>query len=298
MNTLGVVGPGRAGTLVAIAARRAGYRVVGVAGGSDASRQHFTDLLGGVRAAASPAELARHAETLLIATPDDAVADVVTAIARADVLRDGHRVVHLAGSLGVDVLRPAHLAGARTAACHPAMTIPSDAHDPELLVGVAWAVTAGRPDRGWAHDFVRVLAGDPFDVPEEARAVYHAALAVGSNAVGATLATARQLLLATGIQEPERFLRPLVDATVGNVLERGAQALTGPIVRADTGTLSTHLAALEADLPELADSYRHAMLVTLDRARPVLDDADYQRLLTLLSAVAGSGPAQGGEATP
>lgn len=297
MSTLGVIGPGRAGTLVAIAARRAGYRVAAVTGGSGTSRRRFADLLGGVRELDTPAELAGHAETLLVAVPDDAVADVVRSMARADVLREGHRVVHLAGSLSVDVLLPAHLAGARTAACHPAMTIPDDAHDPDVLVGVAWAVTAGRPDRGWAHDFVRVLGGDPFDVPDEARAVYHAALAVGSNAVGASLATARQLLLAAGVPEPERFLRPLVTATIDNILEQGASALTGPVVRGDDGTVAAHRAAIEADLPELTDSYRHAMLVTLACARPGLSVDDYERLLALLAPSAGNDEAAD-ESTP
>jgi hypothetical protein len=49
---------------------------------------------------------------VVLATPDDAIAEVVTDLARADVLREGQRVVHVAGSHGLAPLRRAALAGA------------------------------------------------------------------------------------------------------------------------------------------------------------------------------------------
>lgn len=257
MYRAAIVGPGRVGGLLAAALSRAGHRVVAVAGGTPQARAAITADVAGVRDVAAPVEVAEVADLLVLAVPDDAIGAVVRDLARADALRDGHRVVHVAGSRGLDVLDLARRAGAGVAACHPAMTVPSGARDPDLLHGVAWAVTAAGADRGWADDLVQDLGGDPIEVPEDARVLYHAGLALGSNAVGAAVAAARQALLGAGIREPQRFLEPLIAASVANVLREGAAALTGPVVRGDTGTIERHLQALEADLPHLAATYRH-----------------------------------------
>jgi hypothetical protein len=150
------------------------------------------------------------------------------------------------------------------------MTIPTGSHDPDTLVGVAWGVTASPDDRGWAHALVTDLGGDPHDVDEGRRALYHAGLTLGSNAAAAAVAAARQLLLAARIERPEAFLAPLVEASVANVLARGAPALTGPVVRGDLGTLARHLEAVDADLPSVADAYRHLATAVLALARPSL----------------------------
>lgn len=275
-----VVGPGRVGTSLALALGRAGFRVVGAGGGSEASRQRFATHVSGARLADDPAEVVPRGGTVVLATPDDVLEEVVTALAVADAFHDGQRVVHVAGSRGLDVLRRAALAGARVAACHPAQTVP--APDPDVLVGAAWAVTCADADRAWAIDLVEAAGGDAHVVPDDRRALYHAGLTVGSNTVGAAVAVARQLLLAAKVDDPGAFLGPLVHASVDNVLANGATALTGPVVRGDVGTVAAHLDRLDADLPSLAEAYRHLSLALLGQAAPMLDDDTRARLRALL----------------
>ncbi|MEX0868471.1 MAG: Rossmann-like and DUF2520 domain-containing protein [Nitriliruptoraceae bacterium] len=271
MSGVAIVGPGRAGTLLAASLIQAGERVVAVAGGSAASRDRFVGRFAGVRDCRNVDEAVRRAQLVVLAVPDDAVAEIADRLAVDDVLTRSHRIVHLSGALGLAPLRRARLAGASVAACHPAMTMPHDRVDPDLLAGVAWGVTADDADWAWAVDLITRLGGDAHRVPETRRALYHAALAVGSNAAAAAVATARQLLLAAEIDRPEAFLGPLVDVSVANALEHGAAALTGPVVRGDAGTISRHIAAIDADVPSLGAAYRDAMRVVLDQARLVLD---------------------------
>ena len=279
-----IIGPGRVGTLLAVALSRAGHRVVAVAGGQPSARDRVGELVAGVRLFDVPAAAVADADLVVVATPDDAVAAVVDDLAASDALREHHHVVHVAGSHGLGVLHRATLAGARVAACHPAMTVPTGASDPDLLVGAAWAVTAGTADRPWARQLVTDLGGDPHDVPDAARGLYHAGLAVGSNAVGAAVAVARQLLLAARVPDPAAFLGPLVERSVTNVLADGASALTGPVVRGDRGTIARHLDVLDTDLPELADAYRDLTRVLLGRVRPSLSPAAAAELDALLTA--------------
>ena len=266
-----VIGPGRAGTTLAAALVRAGHRVTDVAGGGSGSRDRFSELIAGVRAHADLLDAVSRADLVLVATPDDVIESVVDELAAADRLREGVKVVHVAGAKGTEVLRRARLAGARVAACHPAQTMPAGPPEPDRLLGVSWAVSAAPVDRDWAHELVTDLGGNPVDLADEDRVLYHAALTVGSNAVGAVVAVARQLLMATGIEEPSGFLRALVGASADNVLDRGAVALTGPVVRGDIGTLTAHLARLDEELPQLAADYRRLMAVVLSRSRPTME---------------------------
>jgi predicted short-subunit dehydrogenase-like oxidoreductase (DUF2520 family) len=278
-----VVGPGRVGTTLAAALARGGYRVVGAGGGSDASRDRFTRHLAGVRTTADPAEVVPQGGTVVLATPDDVLADVVTSLALADAWREGQRVVHVAGSRGLDVLQRAALAGCRVAACHPAQTVPGTTADPDVLVGAAWAVTCAAEDRPWAVDLVEATGGDAHLVPDDRRVLYHAGLTVGSNTVGAAVAVARQLLVAARVDDPAAFLEPLVRASVANVLADGAGALTGPVVRGDVGTVAAHLDRLDADVPSLAAAYRHLSAALLGEVAPSLDPDTHRRLADLLA---------------
>ncbi len=271
-DRIALVGPGRVGTAVALALPRAGHRIVAVAGRSEASLARFAERVSGVRAHATPSEAVAEADLVVVATPDPEVADVVRRLAADDALREGQRVVHLAGSLGLDVLRPAGLAGAGVAAVHPAQTVP-DGAGPDVFVGAAFAVTATPTNRDWAHDLVVDLGGQPYDLRDEDRVAYHAALVLGSNAIGAAASAARQLLLAVGMDEPQAFLAPLARRSLDNVLGVGVTALTGPIVRGDVVAVRRHLAVLDADLPELAAAYRHLQRAVLQQARLGLDPA-------------------------
>jgi predicted short-subunit dehydrogenase-like oxidoreductase (DUF2520 family) len=282
-----VVGPGRVGTLVGTALARSGHRVAAVAGGSAAARARLAELVAGVRPYDDVAEAVRGSELVVLSVPDDAIAEVVTDLARADAFAEEQRVVHLAGSQGLAPLRLAAAGGARVAACHPAMTVPVGSTDPDLLVGVAWAVTASVRDRGWAWDLVTDLGGDAHDVADDRRVLYHAGLAVGANAVGAAVAVARKLLLAAGLVDPSPFLGPLVRASGANVLARGADALTGPVVRGDVGTIERHLDGLAVDVPALLASYRALTWVVLDQVRPALTAAQREAMEVVLGVVGG-----------
>lgn len=272
-----VIGPGRVGTAIALALVRGGRRIVAASDGGGGSAARLAERIAGCRPHDDPATAAAAAELVLVTVPDDAIAEVVAEVARADGWGPQHKVVHCSGAVGLDALRLAARAGARVAACHPAQTVPAGA-DAEALVGVPWAVTCAVADGDWAHELVTATGGDPFPLAEGARTLYHAALTVGANAAGAAVAVARQLLLAAGVDDPQRVLGPLAEASVHNVARSGASALTGPVVRGDAGTVAKHLAALDQDLPRLAQAYRALQGVVLDQVAAGLDPDDVRAL--------------------
>jgi len=263
--TVGVVGAGRVGAVLAARLRAAGHEIVAVAGESDASRRRIDSLLPGLTAS-KPSAVARACDVLLLTVPDDMLPNVVTVLAASGSLHEGQYVVHTSGRHGLAVLEPARAVGARPVALHPAMTFTGTALDLERLAGCVFGLTAAQPERGFAEGLVADLGGRPMWVPEEMRTLYHAGLAHGANHLVTLVTQAMEMLAAAGADDPAGTLRPLLTAALDNALEHGDAALTGPIVRGDVNTVRAHLADIRANAPQTLSSYVVLARNTLDRA--------------------------------
>jgi predicted short-subunit dehydrogenase-like oxidoreductase (DUF2520 family) len=172
----------------------------------------------------------------------------------------GQIVVHVSGRFGVDVLAPARAAGVIPLALHPAMTFTGTSLDLARLVGCSFAVTAPGPVLPIGQALVVEIGGEPVVLAEEARGLYHAALAHGANHLVVLVAQAAQALVDAGVADPGRMLAPLLEAALDGALRaesptdpvtgsRGLgaiSALTGPVRRGDAGTVREHGAALAA----------------------------------------------------
>jgi predicted short-subunit dehydrogenase-like oxidoreductase (DUF2520 family) len=215
MHSIRIIGPGRAGTSLAAALSARGWEFAGFLGRHD-------DLAGA----------ARGVDVLVIATPDDAIAEVAAAIVPVVTTT----VVHLSGSLGLDALG----AHPRRAALHPLVPLPNgQVGAARLCSGVTFAV-AGAPV---AREIAAALGGRTVEVADEDRAAYHAAACIAANHVVALLGQVERVAADVGL-DLESFL-PLTRAAVDDVAALGAHlALTGPARRGDWATLSRHLDAL------------------------------------------------------
>jgi predicted short-subunit dehydrogenase-like oxidoreductase (DUF2520 family) len=217
VQSIRIIGPGRAGTSLAAALSAHGWDVVGFLGHHD----DVTDAAQGV-------------DILVIATPDDAVAPTAAAVAP----QAGTTVLHLSGSLGLDALAP----HPRRAALHPLVPLPNAAVGATRLAsGVTFAVSGDPVARLLALS----LGGRVVEVADADRAVYHAAACIAANHVVALLGQVERVAASAGL-DLEAFL-PLTRAAVDDVAALGPRlALTGPAVRGDWDTLSRHLDALPA----------------------------------------------------
>lgn len=238
--TVGIVGAGRVGAVLAAALREAGHPVVAVAGESAASRIRIETLLPGVRID-KPTAVAKACDLLLLTVPDDSLDNVVRMLVASGAIRCGQFVVHTSGRHGLDVLAPASSVGARGIALHPAMTFTGTDVDLERLAGCVYGVSADITERPLAEGLVSDLRGSIGWIAEEHRALYHAALAHGANHLVTLVSQAMEMLRQAGSTDPAATLRPLLGAALDNALAYGDAALTGPIVRGDVETVREHL---------------------------------------------------------
>ncbi|WOI63155.1 Rossmann-like and DUF2520 domain-containing protein [Streptomyces fradiae] len=263
--SVGVVGAGRVGPALAASLQLAGHRPVAVSGVSDASLRRAADLLPGVPVV-PPAQVMERAELVLLTVPDDALPGLVQGLAETGAVRPGQLLVHTSGRYGVAVLDPARRAGALPLALHPAMTFTGTSVDVQRLAGCSFGVTAPEELRLAAEALVIEMGGEPEWVAEEARPLYHAALALGANHLVTLVAQSMELLRGAGVGAPDRMLGPLLGAALDNALRSGDAALTGPVARGDAGTVAAHVAELRKHAPATVAGYLAMARSTADRA--------------------------------
>lgn len=277
---VGIISAGRVGTALGVALERADHVVVACSAISHASRQRAQRWLPDTPVV-SPPDVAAGAELLLLAVPDSELAGLVSGLAATSAVRPGTIVAHTSGVNGVGILAPL-TPHCIPLAMHPAMTFTGSDEDVSRVPDTCFGITA-TDDVGYAigQSLVLEMGGEPFCVREDARVLYHAALAHAGNHIVAVLADALEALRAalrgsellgqqTVDDQPggiaERIIGPLARAALENTLQRGQAALTGPVARGDAAAVAQHLAALDLVDPELANAYRVNALRTAQRA--------------------------------
>jgi len=261
MPSLAIIGAGRAGSALAIAAHDAGYRVVAVASRRGEMAARLADTVG-ARAVASPPAAVVLADLTLLAVPDGAIPTVAASIAASGVSLHGRGVVHLGARFGPEIIGSLRVTGAQVGVLHPlqALAGPDSA---SLLEGSFFRIDATGLLEERLLALVAALGASRLEIDPAAAPLYHAAAVLAGNAPLALLAEATRLLEAAGVQ-PEAAhaaLAALLEGAAHNARRAGpAAALTGPVARGDRDAIAAHLDALAAH-PEARDLY-----LTLTRA--------------------------------
>jgi predicted short-subunit dehydrogenase-like oxidoreductase (DUF2520 family) len=214
-----VVGQGRAGASFARALTSVGWTLTRHAGRGD-----------------PVAGLATKVAVVVLAVPDDAIAEVAAAI---EPRSSNGTILHVSGAKGLDVLEHHRRAGS----VHPLMSLPDgETGAARLRDGGVFAV-AGDP---MAAELVAALGGRTIEVDDADRPLYHAAAAVAANHLVVLCAQVERLAATVGV--PVDAYWDLMAGVLANVRSSGAvSSLTGPAARGDETTLAGHIAALPPD---------------------------------------------------
>jgi predicted short-subunit dehydrogenase-like oxidoreductase (DUF2520 family) len=239
-----VVGPGRAGGAIALAASRCGHRIEGVI--SRSGDESFGPALGW------DAPLPE-ADLLLISVRDDAIEEVAARL--SGIIGTIPVGAHVSGFTPVTALRPLAEAGMAIGGFHPLQTLPDAERGAAALAGASVGIGGDPLAKVTLVDLAHTLEMRPFTLSDESRPGYHAGASAASNFVITALATAGDLLIGAGIDPG--VARPLVEQAVANLYEAGAESsLTGPIARGDTATVLGQLAAARRISQDVGDQYR------------------------------------------
>ncbi len=255
-----IIGAGRLGTALGIALKSAGYAIETVVANRAASARRAARLIGGPTRGLSPSQLTSagpsalaNSRVLIIATPDDAIAEVATRL--ADMLSPagaGSRTrvaLHTSGALSSEVLRPLQRNGFATGSLHPLVSVSEPRIGAEWLRRAYFSVEGDLAAARVARTMVRDLGARSLSIKPEMRALYHAAALMASPNMTALFDIAVEMLIRCGVspEEARRILLPLVQSTLHNLSSQPpAAALTGTFKRRDVATVRKHITAIES----------------------------------------------------
>jgi predicted short-subunit dehydrogenase-like oxidoreductase (DUF2520 family) len=262
-----LIGAGRVGSAIADLLRRRGHTIAGVTSRTAASAQRSASLLK-TRTFRLDTGDVPEVDVLLIGASEHALPTVVDTL--SPFVQPGSVIWHVAGSMGIEPLTPLLERGGLGCALHPMQACPTVEAAIANLPGSSWGVTVSPGLQNWAHRLVsHDLDGVPINVPEEHRALWHAASIITSTGITAVMSVGEALLRQIGVATPHEVLKPLIGGTISHALSKGGghQAVTGPVVRGERSTLIRHLDAL-ADVTDrsLVHDYLTVTRLVLERA--------------------------------
>ena len=196
-----------------------------------------------------PAEASEIGDLIFITTPDDLIPKISEKLSAIEARWSQKCVVHCSGALFSDELKAVSKKGADVAAMHPVQSF-NRGDGKERFQGI-FVTLEGDPNATESlRPIVESMGAVAVPASQSQKRDLHIAAVMVSNYVVSLMHSAESLLNESGLEDGMEMLRPLVLQTVENIFEKGtSKALTGPVARGDTETVSTHL-------PNLKDSHR------------------------------------------
>lgn len=265
-----IVGCGRLGTTLARVLVEQGYPARGFASRTLESAVKAAELSGSANAGTDPVAAVRDADMVFITTPDGLICEVCQSMAGSEAFRPGQMVFHCSGSLPSTILDSARHSGALIGSIHPLQSFATIQVDRNPFEGIIAAVEGDEKAVETGLAIAADLGSKGLTIKTEAKTMYHASAVVASNFLVTLVDFAYHLLGVAGIDASDAYsvLGPLIEGTLANIKKTGpVQALTGPIVRGDAGTVADHLREIADQAPERLALYKILGRHTVDIAR-------------------------------
>ena len=219
--SIGVVGAGNVGPVLALALAGAGHEITGISAISEESRERAETLLPGVPVLDVP-EVVRRSELVLFAIPGSELPQLVRGLTETNAWQPGQIAVHTAPEHGYGVFAPALGLGVIPLALHPALIFTGTSLDLGRLVAASVAVTAPTPVLPIGQALAVEMGAEPIVIAETDRAAYAEAIAAATEFSRAVVRQGVEALRDIGVDRPDRVLGGLVRAALEEELRSAA----------------------------------------------------------------------------
>ncbi len=257
MQSVSIIGIGRAGGALALALSKAGYRIDYLVHRNRAIAESIAANISGSPEIVSFDSFPHiTSDVILITTADPDIEAVARQLAAS--LETRPVVLHTSGSLSSDVLADVTAIGCPAGSMHPLVSISDAVSGAGNLSNAFFCLEGNDVAVATADSIVRALGGKPFSIPSKYKPLYHAAAVVACGHLVALIDVAIEMLSKCDMdrETAQRVLFPLIESTIENLKTRTpAEALTGSFARADLAAMERHLNSIESTIPSARDIY-------------------------------------------
>ena len=287
-----IVGAGPVATALAGALRLGGVPVLGLWARRAAPARAAGSTAGVAAFSSAPPDILLETEVVILAVRDQVITEVAQMLIGTGLINKRHVLLHCAGAASAkELLGPVASQVAGIGTLHPLSAIADGKTSMRALKGTVFGVEGDDIGRTTAGKLVGAMSGVVLALDGAQMAAYHAAAALASNYIVATLDAAAAVLASTGVapEKAAQALIPLAEGALRNIAVHGTTAgLTGPVRRGDLVTVQRHLEAIR-DRPELVEVYRALARRAVDIAsrldgRDAPDRAGLDAIRALLGA--------------
>jgi predicted short-subunit dehydrogenase-like oxidoreductase (DUF2520 family) len=256
MKKTAIIGAGRLGTTLGHSLSQQGFHIISASCRSLSSARESVDIIGEGRPVTDNKKAAANAETVILSVPDDSIKDVVNELSSLDL--DKKFIFHCSGILSSRILQPLRKSGAVTASIHPVQSFPKKSRNSGLFKDIYFGIEGDAEALQLANTMVTKLGGHPIVLDANNKPLYHTACTIASNYLTVLMGISENLLAKAGISKKHQIeiLLPLVKGTLDNIEQNSVSgSLTGPVLRGDLDTLTSHMKCLETH-PSLLKIYK------------------------------------------
>lgn len=262
---IGFIGAGKVGFSIGKFFASGGLLVSGYYSRSNASAQeaaaftqssHFESI----------EDLIAASDAIFVTVPDNAIADVYGQMRIFDL--SGKQICHCSGSLSADeVFTDLEGAGATGYSLHPLFPVSSKYESYKELPQAFFCIEGSAEHLDDWRSLLEKLGVRVQVISATDKKRYHAACVVASNLVCGLVQQSVDMLVSCGFSSEEALeaLTPLMRANLDHIIECGPiDALTGPVERNDTMTVTAHVKCLKDPIDRSV--YKSVSLKLLDMA--------------------------------
>ena len=244
---IGFIGAGKVGFTLGKYFSLHGAEVVGYYSRSFESAEKAARFTG-TTAYQNRSELIEACDMLFLTVPDGMIASLYQEIA-GEV--QGKYICHSSGALTAAAAFPGiEKTGAFGYSVHPLFAVSDAYHAYEELADVFFALEGSAEHLADIQEYLKGTGLKVQVIPSEAKTQYHCAASIVSNLVVALAYQGMTMLEECGFtpEGARQALTPLMRGNMCHILEDGpVAALTGPVERADAGTVTKHLGCLKRE---------------------------------------------------
>lgn len=278
---IGFIGAGKVGFSLGKLFAHGGVRVIGYYSRYSGSAQEAAQFTG-TQAFDSLEAIVSASDALFLTVPDGQITSVYHDLCRFD-LR-GKQICHCSGAMSARQAFPAlEDTGAEGYSIHPLFPVSSKYTAWKELADVFFCIEGSAEHLSHWQQLLTGLGVRVQVISGEDKVRYHAACAISSNLMCALVQESLDLLQTCGFTQDFALqaLAPLMRSNVSHIIDDGvANALTGPLERCDTVTVTKHLACFPTrDEQELYRRLSQRLLPVAKQKNPARDYSAMESIL-------------------